>query len=168
MKRWIRRERQPDTRPMVTVVEAPNNTTHDYRIAQELGALTCTPHEEFFGRDMGRIYKHPQMDDATQLLYDNIRALDERIVSVSITPSRVKIQNEWEEGRFNRVTATWLPGFDAAVVDCLARHMHWPDGAQMTIRRQTEAELWQGMDLLIAQAVSQGVQPPKGWPYRRR
>lgn len=167
MKRWFRTEQPPDTRPLVSVVEAPNNTTHEYRIARELGVITTTPHEEFFGKDMGRIYKYPLMDEATQLLYDNIRTLDERIVSVSIHPFHIKIQNEWQEGRFNRVKAEWLPGFDAAVVDCLAKHMGWPDGAQMSVRRQTEEELWRGMDALIAQAVSQGVKPPSGWPYRR-
>lgn len=168
--KWRRtREREPDTRPLVSALVAPNKTSRRYFTEPELGSLTSTPHREMFGMDASHIYKYPKMDEETLELYHAVRALDRGIQSVSILPNELDIGHEWRALPLNRLAVDWLPDFDTAVVDCLVKHMGWTEGARLATHRQTEAELWGEMDAIVAQAVVlRGVEPPKGWPYKRR
>lgn len=156
-----------DERPLVSIVEAANRTTRRYYIAKELGSFTTTPHAEFLGNDISRIYKYPAMDERTLELYDSLQSLD-TLDSVSIEPHEITLGKDWETTLFNRVTATWLPRFDAEVVNCLARHMGWENGARTTFHHQSSSESWRAIESSIGEAViKHGIKPPKGWPYLR-
>lgn len=153
-------EQETTLLPEVTVRYAPNGINHHFLINPTDGSLTTTPHTESMGRDLDALYKYPAMDHATRVLYGAVRALDSQIRSVSVAPHKLTVQGP---ERANMRGGDWPKGLDSEIVDCIAVHMGWRDGATMRIEQQKEAELWREMDGIIIDGSNLGIEPPVGW-----
>jgi len=160
------RNRRDDDRLEIKVLVVPNGIVHKYYTPHETAPLTATPHTEFLGHDMGRVYHEAPMDTETQLLYDAVKALSNRIESVSVHPHRLDVEGPSRVNRNHYIRGDWPKGLDSDIVQLLARHLG-ANEATMSVRHQSEQELWDHMDGIIAKAVAQGIEPPEGWPYRR-
>ncbi len=171
MKKWFENRRRPTEprpgQPLVHIVEAPNGITHDYYPLP--GVITATPHIEIFGRDVSaHLGFYQPMDSQTRVLYDGVHALNEHIQSVSIRPGELSVRGPEKTVRrrgIDLLKGDWPVELDREIVSVLARHLGWQESPFVSHHHTTTKEQFEKINVIIAKAVVQGVEPPEGWPY---
>ncbi len=153
---------------IVDVSISPNERVHEYLIAERDGTLTSTPHRELLGIDISRLADRDArpMDEKTRELYDAVKALDKRIISVSIEAQKLTVDGP-EKLIGDYYYADWPEGLylDFKIVHCLSKFLGWEELPLLRVRNKSHRECEIAMNDNVIEAIRLGAAPPEGWTY---
>lgn len=146
---------------IVNGVIAPNRRSIELHTQH---ILTDTPHLELLGRNLNSKLPMAKLDDNTKTLVESLRDIDEKINSVSVSRNSVDLGIGFEHRGGRRL----MKHIGSQALVLLQEHLELEEPLALKLRQQSEEELGRSIDLIILNAVRQGIAPPKGWNSVRR